>query len=57
MTAMTRPRLRMLGTVLLLLASATGAAASTLSGRVIDPDRRPVAHADVIVSEIGRAHV
>ncbi len=50
MTAMTRPRLRMLASVLLLLASATGAAASTLNGRVIDPDRRPVANAEVIVS-------
>src|SRR5262245_24402070 len=51
MTAVMRPRMRTFGTALLFtLVISTSSFAAALSGRVIDPDGRPVANAEVIVS-------
>jgi vitamin B12 transporter len=51
MTAVVHPRLRTFVIVLLLTLSISAIAfASGINGRVVDPDGRPVAHADVIIS-------
>ena len=50
MTAAIRPRLRTLASTLLFLSITAAAFASGLGGRVLDPDGRPVANAEVIVS-------
>ena len=56
MTAAIRPRLRTLITTLLLsFALPLAAFAATLSGRVVDPDGRAVANAEVIVTGVAAA--